>query len=296
MRLALRCLAVLMLAGLGSVAALGLSDWPAGYALRYGLWWLSGHGQEREYTSDDDTPLHYVEAGKGPPLVLLHGGGGNRDAFFAQLPFLARHFHVYALDSRGHGRSERGEGSLSYERYAEDVFELLDRRHIARAALIGWSDGGNTGLVLASEHPERICRMVVIGANYDPSGVAQDPPEPPRPPHEWTSELVEDLYDLLLPSDYANSPSSDELEALWASGPDLTPAALHQIKAQVLVIGGEYDLIERDHLISTQQAIPGARLEIFPDVGHSLMQDVPAKMNRSLRKFLLDRDGRPQPC
>jgi pimeloyl-ACP methyl ester carboxylesterase len=80
-----------------------------------------------------------------------------------------------------------------------------------------------------------------------------------------------------------NRPSSDELEELWATGPDLTPAGLHEIKAQVLVVGGEYDLIDQDHLMASQQAIPGARLKIFPGVGHSLMQDVPAKMNRTLR-------------
>jgi pimeloyl-ACP methyl ester carboxylesterase len=295
MNRALRYSALLILAGALAVGAIAASDWPAGYALRYGLWSLSGHGREREYVSDDETHLHYVEAGSGPPLLLLHGGGGNRDSFFAQLPFLSRHFHVYALDSRGHGRSEHGDASLSYERYAQDVYVLLHQRHIERADLIGWSDGGNTGLVLAVAHPESICRMVVIGANYRPSGLARDPQEPPPAPHEWTSELVWSLYDLLLARD-ANTPSDDELEELWATGPDLTAAALHRIEAPVLVVGGEFDLVDRDHLIATQQAIPRARLEIFPGVGHTLMQDVPAKMNRVLRRFLLDRDGRPQPC
>jgi pimeloyl-ACP methyl ester carboxylesterase len=296
MKRAVRYTAVLVIAGIGGIVALGMSDWPAGYALRYGLWWLSGHGQEREYVSDDGIHLHYAEAGDGPPLLLLHGGGSNRDAFFAQLPFLAHHFHVYALDSRGHGRSEHGDGLLSYQRYAEDVYALLKQRHIRRTALIGWSDGGNTGLVLAITHPESICRMVVIGANYNPSGIMRHPHVPPPLPHEWSSQLVQNLYDLFPNPEDANSPSSDELEQLWATGPNLTPAELHQIKAQVLVVGGQYDLIDQNHLSATQQAIPGARLKIFPDVGHSLMQDVPAKMNRTLRKFLLDQDGTPQSC
>lgn len=296
MKRAMQYLAVLVMAGVGGVVGIGLTDWPAGYALRYGLWWLSGHGQEHEYVSDDGTHLHYAEAGSGPPLLLLHGGGSNRDAFFAQLPFLARHFHVYALDSRGHGRSEHGNGSLSYKRYAEDVYALLRQHHISRATLIGWSDGGNTGLVLAVAHPESICRMVVIGANYNPSGLIRHPHAPPPLPHEWTTELVRNLYHLLLHTDDVRSPSSDELKELWATGPDLTPAELHQIKAQVLVVGGEYDLIDQDHLMATQQAIPGASLKIFPGVGHSLMQDLPAKMNQTLRKFLLDQDGSPQSC
>jgi pimeloyl-ACP methyl ester carboxylesterase len=136
--------------------------------------------------------------------------------------------------------------------------------------------------------------MVVIGANYNPSGLIRNPHAPPPPPHEWTSELVRNLYDLLPGPEDVNSPSSDELEELWATGPNLTPAELHQIK--VLVVGGEYDLIDKVHLMATQQAIPGAMLKIFPHVGHNLMQDVPAKMNQTLRKFLLDQDGRPQSC
>jgi pimeloyl-ACP methyl ester carboxylesterase len=296
MKRVLRYLTVLIVAGLGGVVALGFSYWPAGYALRYGLWRLGGHGQEQEYVSDDGAHLHYVEAGKGPPLLLLHGGGSNRDAFFAQLPFLAHHFHVYALDSRGHGRSEHGDGSLSYERYAEDVYALLKQRHIPRATLIGWSDGGNTGLVLAVAHPESVCRMVVIGANYNPSGIRRNPHAPPPTPHEWTSELVRNLYHLLPLPEHVKSPGNDELKQLWASGPNLTSGDLHQIKAQVLVVGGEYDLIGRDHLRATQQAIPGARLKIFPHVGHNLMQDVPDKMNQALRNFLLDPDGKPRSC
>ena len=296
MKRALQYLAVLVIFGVGSVVAIGLSDWPAGYALRYGLWWLSDHYHEHEYVSDDGTHLHYAEAGSGPPLLLLHGGGSNRDGFFAQLPFLARHFHVYALDSRGHGRSEHGDGSLSYERYAEDVYALLRQRHIPRTTLIGWSDGGNTGLVLAVAHPESVCRMVVIGANYNPSGLIRNPHAPPPHPHEWFSELVRNLYHMLPHPEDVKSPRSDELKELWATGPNLTPAELHQIKAQVLVVGGEYDLIDKVHLMATQQAIPGARLKVFPHVGHNLMQDVPAKMNQTLRKFLFDKDNRPQSC
>jgi len=138
--------------------------------------------------------------------------------------------------------------------------------------------------------------MVVIGANYNPSGLIRHPHAPPSLPHEWSSELVRDLYSLLPDPEDANSPGSDELKELWATGPDLTPAELHKIKAQVLVVGGEYDLIDQKHLIATQQAIPGARLRIFPGVGHGLMQDIPARMNQTLRKFLLDQDGRPQSC
>lgn len=291
-----RSLAVLLALVAIGVAALGFTDWPAGYALRYGWWWLSGNGRERDYAAEDGTQLHYFEAGSGPPLLLLHGGGGNRDSFFAQLPFLARHFHVYALDSRGHGRSEHGDGALSYERYAQDVYDLLRQLDIAHTTLVGWSDGGNTGLVLAVAHPESVCRMVVVGANYRPSGLMENPDTPPPAPHEWSTDLVWSLYDLLLAPAESNSPSDDELEELWASGPNLTVAKLHQIKAQVLVVGGEYDLIARDHLVAIQKAIPGARLKIFPDVGHSLMQDIPAEMNHTLRRFLLEQNGTPKPC
>jgi pimeloyl-ACP methyl ester carboxylesterase len=293
---ALVAFAVATLAIAGAAAALALSAWPAGFALRYGLWRLTGHGHERDYVTSDALQQHYLDAGQGPPLLLLHGGGGNRDAFFAQLPFLARHFHVLALDTRGHGRSEHGDDALSYNRYADDVLELLDQRRIDRATLVGWSDGGNTGLVLALAHPERVCRMVVISANFNPTGLIEDPPAPPPQAHEWASDLVEWLHGLLPQREDQHYPSEDELQQLWETGPTLTALDLHRIRAPVLVIGGEYDLIARDHLMETQRAIPDARLRIIPGVGHGVPQRAPVALNRVLGRFLLQDDGTPRGC
>ena len=287
--------AMVVLIGAGGMGALALSDWPAGFAVRYGLWRFSGQADEKSYTSDD-ARQSYFEAGHGPPLVLLHGGGGNRDAFFAQLPFLARHFHVFALDTRGHGRSAHGEGPLSYDRYADDVLRLLDQRRIDRVVLVGWSDGGNTGLMLALAHPERICRMVVISANFNPEGLVEQPEEPPPRSHAWASDLVEWLQGLVPRHGSENYPTEEELHDLWASGPDLSATDLQRISAPVLVVGGEYDVIDRNHLIATQSAIAGARLRIIPGVGHGVPQDAPVALNRALKRFLLHEDGSPKDC
>src|SRR6202035_5435738 len=75
------------------------------------------------------------------------------------------HFSVIAMDTRGHGRSPVTSAALGYRLFAEDVAALLDHLAIARASLVGWSDGAVTGLELAMRRPERVARLFAFGAN-----------------------------------------------------------------------------------------------------------------------------------
>lgn len=118
-----------------------------------------------------DIELHYEEAGEGEPLVLLHGNGEDGTYFAHQIPCFAHSFHVIALDTRGHGRSPRGEAPFAIAQFACDLLEFLDARGIERAYLLGFSDGGNIALAFALAHPERVGKLVLNGANLDPRGV-----------------------------------------------------------------------------------------------------------------------------
>ena len=122
--------------------------------------------------------MYYAVYGKGPPVLLIHGGLGHGDIWGFQVPALSRDHTVIVADSRGHGRSTRSNQPFSYAQMADDYLALLDFLKIDKVALVGWSDGGIIGLDIAIRHPERLSRLFAFAANYTPEGgrdVADDP-------------------------------------------------------------------------------------------------------------------------
>ena len=105
------------------------------------------------------------------PVLMLHGGLGASEDFGGQIPALAERYRVISIDSRGHGRSTDDERPYGYSLMASDVMGVMDSLSVARAALVGWSDGGNIGLELAINSRERLVRVFALGANYHVSGV-----------------------------------------------------------------------------------------------------------------------------
>lgn len=115
--------------------------------------------------------LYTKESGTGQPMVLLHGNGEDSSYFVNQMSFFESKYHVIAVDTRGHGRSPRGQGAFTLERFAEDLKEFLDRRGLRRIVLLGFSDGGNIALIFALKYPGYIDRLILNGANLNPFGM-----------------------------------------------------------------------------------------------------------------------------
>lgn len=90
----------------------------------------------------DGADLYYASCGQGEPLLLLHGNGEDSSYFCGQIPSLKRHYRVIVMDTRGHGRSGRGEGQLNFTRFARDAAAVLDALGLSSAHVLGYSDGG----------------------------------------------------------------------------------------------------------------------------------------------------------
>src|SRR5262245_30530565 len=103
--------------------------------------------------------MYYETHGQGRVLVLLHGGAGNGAQFSHQVPALEAHHRVVVPDMCAQGRTSDRPGPLTYHAMAEDVVALMDELHVSRFDVMGWSDGGVTGLDLAIHHPERLRRL-----------------------------------------------------------------------------------------------------------------------------------------
>jgi len=117
--------------------------------------------------------LHYVEAGQGTPVILVHGLAFNL-AFEWMFPRvfqkLSKRYRVIAMDNRGHGKSDKPYDPAQYGlEMVEDVVRLMDHLGIAKAHVVGYSLGGFITLKLALTHPDRLLSAVPCGAGWTPN-------------------------------------------------------------------------------------------------------------------------------
>jgi pimeloyl-ACP methyl ester carboxylesterase len=230
--------------------------------------------------------LYYAVYGQGRPLLLLHGGLASSDYWANQIPAFAKEHEVIVVDSRGHGRSTRDRTlPYSYDLMAADVVALLDQLHVARTSIVGWSDGGIIGLVLAIKYPARVDRLFAFGANSDPSGVK---PDGARDPVFGT--YIRDAgrrYAAVSPTPQDYDAFVAAITTMWDTQPNLGRGDLARITAPTVIADGEYDeAIVRAHTEALARAIPGAKLLIMPKVSHFAQLQAPDEYNRAVLAFI----------
>jgi pimeloyl-ACP methyl ester carboxylesterase len=122
---------------------------------------------------------HFLEVGSGPPVVVIHGGGGDGSGWVSILELLSQEFRLLVPDRPGHGLTQSFDYSgVEFRRHAAAfVASFLDSQDLDRVSLIGNSMGGFFSLVFALEHPERVEKLVLIGA---PAGIDVEVPLPMR--------------------------------------------------------------------------------------------------------------------
>ncbi|MDE5859829.1 MAG: alpha/beta hydrolase, partial [Oscillospiraceae bacterium] len=135
--------------------------------------------------------LHYTEKGEGEPLVLLHGNGESGEYFVQQLEYFSKRRRVIAVDTRGHGKSPRGDKPFTIAQFAEDLLNFLDEHCFERPDILGFSDGANIALTFALKHPERVSRLVLNGGNLFPAGVKGRLPLPIEIRYKIASKFAE---------------------------------------------------------------------------------------------------------
>jgi pimeloyl-ACP methyl ester carboxylesterase len=200
--------------------------------------------------------------GEGQPVLIIHGNGGSINNFVYQIPYFSAKYKVIIADSRAQGKSKDDGDSLTYEMITDDYAALLTAMKIDSAFVIGWSDGGIEGLMLAIRHPEKVKKLAVTGANLIPD----------------TSAVFQEIWDFVMPEYTAlknKSPKTPEEKNEWklmqllANQPHIPITDLHKIKIPALVIGGDQEIIKPAHTLLIFQNIPNADLWILPNSGHS---------------------------
>ena len=197
--------------------------------------------------------LYYEIYGTGKPLVVMHGNGGSSKGFSPLYPRMIEKYKVITIDSRAQGRSTDTSEPLTYEQMASDINELLNQLKIDSAYMFGYSDGAILGLIMAMKHPEKVRRLVSFGANIQPDSTAL---------FNWAIEgekrAVRESRD----------PKERKLNQLMLDHPHIPFSDLAAVRAPVLVMAGDRDVITPGHTLKIFQSLPNSQMCIFPGATH----------------------------
>lgn len=198
----------------------------------------------------NDVELNYQKFGSGHPLILLHGNEEDGSIFDKISSPLSLYFTVYVLDARGHGGSSREDlaENYHYQTFVDDLREFIAKLALQDPYIFGFSDGGIIALMLASQNPDLISKLMVAGVNVTPDG------------------LVPSLrlkYRFL--NSFKRSPEID----MMLDDADISDDSLRKIKAETLCVVGEKDVVKVEHTRKIAERIPNSRIIVMPKQNHS---------------------------
>ncbi len=225
-----------------------------------------------------DIQHRFIEKGRGEPLILLHGNGENCGYFQGQIDVFAERYHVYAIDTRGHGQTPRGDRPFTIRQLADDLLGFMDEHRIAKAHLLGFSDGGNIAMIFAMRHPDRVIRLLLNGANLSPGGVKRATQSPIEIGYRFAKRFAGKNNSARL---------NAEMLGLMVNDPNVSPEELSAVQARTLVIAGTRDMIRESHTRLIASSIPSADL-VFIKGNHFIANRHPDAFNRAVLAFLRD--------
>jgi pimeloyl-ACP methyl ester carboxylesterase len=224
-----------------------------------------------------DAELYYEIYGQGDPLLLLHGNSQSINAFKKQIKEFSKGYRVIAVDTRGQGKStDYISDPLSYDLYAEDMKTLLDSLHIVKTNILGWSDGGNTGLIMASKYPDYVKKLAITGACTDPNKAVS----------ASTIKEVANAIESLRSKTDKKSAYQVKLFTMLLTEPHISTEDLSGIKLPVLVMAGEKDMILEKHTKYIAANVINSELFIFKGASHYVPVEKVSEFNNKVLVFL----------
>lgn len=223
-----------------------------------------------------DIQLHYIEKGQGLPLIFLHGNGEDSSYFEHQIDCFSNDYRVIAIDTRGHGKSPRGEKPFTIKQFAEDLHDFIAEKGISKANILGFSDGGNIALTFALKYPEKVEKLILNGANLFPSGV--------KPLCQWPIEIGYRIAKIFANKD-EKAKKNAEMLGLMVNEPHIDPSELALLTMPTLVVAGTKDMIKDSHTRLIYNSLPNAQLAIL-EGNHFLANKRPDVFNAMVKSFL----------
>ena len=236
----------------------------------------------------NDAEIYYEIHGKGDPLLLLHGFSGSVQVFASFLEDYTSSYRVILPDLRGHGRSTNPSGEFTHRQAAKDVHALLDKLGIQRVRGIGTSTGGMTLLHMATQQPERVEAMVLVGATiYFPEQARAIMRS--RGPEIMTPEYMERARRIHKHGDEQIRALRRQFYGFKDSYEDMnfTPPHLATIQARTLIVHGDRDQFFPVNIpLKMYRSIPNSCLWIIPKGRHGPHRQHPEEFLKLTKEFL----------
>lgn len=247
-----------------------------------------GENAERgRFLNVNGISLYLEDYGAGQTVLQIHGNNQSIASMARQLDALSQHYRVIAVDSRGHGKSGIGVEPLTYEQMADDFNVVLDQLNLKSVYVLGVSDGGIIGLLLAIKYPDKVAKLAIMGASLNPSGA-----------YDWAmvgaTREREKIDSMISKGDTSRRwIQARQLLDLLIYQPNITPADLGRISAPTLVMAGDRDIIRIEHTVQIFQNISNSHLAIFPGSTHFVPNSNSQLFNATVLSFFQRQFKRP---
>ena len=222
----------------------------------------------------DGHQTHYLRAGSGPPVVLLHGGASDSHDWIRTMAGLSHRYSLYAPDMVGYGLSKRNKNSYYLADFVEFTLEFIQTMSLDLPVLVGHSLGGRVSLEIAFRYPERVDKLVLV----DTMGFGRLTP--------WGSFVGTAAWLVCklrrLPQPYPEFLIEDGQDTYWTCLEQLP-----ELRVPTLIVWKRYDPYFSLALARESRAlIPEARLAVLPGYGHAPHLHNTDAFNNLLRNFL----------
>lgn len=223
-----------------------------------------------------DIELYYEEKGSGEPFIFLHGNGEDSSYFKYQTDYFKSKYRVIALDTRGHGKSPRGDAPFTIEQFSCDLYDFMKMHHISNAVILGFSDGANIAMKFSMNHSDMIKALILNGGNLNPNGVKRATQIPIEIGYKIARKFA---------AKSAAAKRNAEMLGLMVNEPNIKLRELSLINVPALVICGTNDMIKESHTKSIAQNLPNAKLSIIKG-NHFIANKRPKEFNQAVDDFL----------
>lgn len=241
--------------------------------------------------------LFYSCQGTGEAVLCLHGNRDSSEVFRELAGVLGTHYQVLCADLRGHGQSEYTGPAFTLEDMVDDLIRLLDERGLKKVTLIGHSLGSTLALLLAAREPERVNKLVLMGA----AATFKVPFKRPDQGEEITPDTVRQTNAAAVPfffteghaevqqrilEGWSQLPAATHRLMIQIRHPDLRPV-LQGIKQRTLIVTGQEDRITPlSKALELNRYLPDSRMLAVPGTGHFMFLEEPAVVSEAVLSFL----------